>query len=101
MCSIWSQVKPTRDMHFDAMSSRRMGGTMIEREARAVQGGALADTSKANIGFVLSHEQFPVTQLVELGAQAEEAGFDCLSCSDHFQPWQANQGHATFAWATM
>lgn len=74
---------------------------MIEREQRAVQGGALADASEANIGFVLSHEQFPVTQLVELGAQAEEVGFDCLSCSDHFQPWQANQGHATFAWATM
>jgi TAT-translocated FGD2 family F420-dependent dehydrogenase len=74
---------------------------MIEQEQRPAHGGALADTTKANIGFVLSHEQFLVPQLVELGALAEEWGFDCLSCSDHFQPWQANQGHATFAWATM
>src|SRR3954462_2363289 len=53
------------------------------------------------IGFVLSHEQFTVPQLVELGVMAEQAGFDLVSTSDHFQPWQANEGHAGFAWVTL
>ena len=53
------------------------------------------------IGFVLSHEQFTVPQLVELGVRAEQVGFDLVSTSDHFQPWQANEGHAGFAWVTL
>lgn len=53
------------------------------------------------VGFVLSHEQFPVPQLLELGIAAEEAGFNAAWGSDHFQPWQANQGHAGFTWATL
>jgi F420-dependent hydroxymycolic acid dehydrogenase len=32
---------------------------------------------------------------------AEQAGFDGIAASDHFQPWQDNQGHAGFAWATL
>jgi F420-dependent hydroxymycolic acid dehydrogenase len=74
---------------------------MIEREQRPTSSGALSDTSKANIGFVLSHEQFPVTQLIEFAPMAEEAGFDALSTSDHFQPWQANEGHVGMAWVTL
>ncbi len=53
------------------------------------------------VGFMLAHEQFPATQLVELGIAAEEAGFDLLATSDHLQPWQANEGHSGAAWATM
>src|ERR1051326_5327570 len=53
------------------------------------------------IGFVLSHEQFPVPQLVELGVQAEQAGFHAIWTSDHFHPWQDNEGHAGFAWVTL
>jgi TAT-translocated FGD2 family F420-dependent dehydrogenase len=53
------------------------------------------------MGFMLPHEQFPVTQLVELGAAAENAGFDLLATSDHLQPWQTNEGHAGEAWVTM
>ncbi|MGI8588046.1 MAG: TIGR03557 family F420-dependent LLM class oxidoreductase [Chloroflexia bacterium] len=53
------------------------------------------------IGFVLSQEQFPTPRLVELGAAAEKAGFDAAWASDHFQPWQDNQGHAGFAWLTL
>lgn len=51
--------------------------------------------------FVLSHEQFPVPELVQLGTAAEKAGFDGIWTSDHFQPWQNNQGHAGFAWITL
>jgi F420-dependent hydroxymycolic acid dehydrogenase len=53
------------------------------------------------VGFQLAHEQFRVSELVELGIAADEAGFDLLAVSDHFQPWQANEGHSGQAWVTM
>jgi len=53
------------------------------------------------MGFMLPHEQFPVPQLIEFGEAAERAGFDLLATSDHFQPWQANEGHSGEAWVTM
>jgi TAT-translocated FGD2 family F420-dependent dehydrogenase len=53
------------------------------------------------IGFQLAHEQFPVPELVELGVAADQAGFDLLAVSDHFQPWQVNEGHSGQAWVTM
>lgn len=56
---------------------------------------------KGMVGFMLAHEQFPVPQLVDLGAAAEQAGFDLLATSDHLQPWQANEGHSGEAWVTM
>jgi TAT-translocated FGD2 family F420-dependent dehydrogenase len=56
---------------------------------------------KKMVGFMLAHEQFPATELVELGVIAEQAGFDLLATSDHLQPWQANEGHSGAAWATM
>jgi TAT-translocated FGD2 family F420-dependent dehydrogenase len=56
---------------------------------------------KKMVGFMLAHEQFPATELVELGVVAEQAGFDLLATSDHLQPWQANEGHSGAAWATM
>lgn len=57
--------------------------------------------NKKTMGFMLGHEQFSVPQLVELGAAAEQAGFDLLATSDHFQPWQDNEGHSGQAWVTM
>ena len=53
------------------------------------------------VGFQLAHEQFTVPELVELGISAEQAGFDLLALSDHFQPWQVNEGHSGLAWITM
>lgn len=50
---------------------------------------------------MLGHEQFSVPDLVELGTAAERAGFDLLATSDHFQPWQDNEGHSGQAWVTM
>src|SRR5438067_1441744 len=62
---------------------------------------ALSVVSGPNIGYVLSDEQFPITQLVQLGEAAERAGFDAVWSSDHFQPWQDNEGHSAFAWLTL
>jgi len=74
--------------------------------APSARADAPTDSSPAlprtgQVGFVLSHEQFPVPQLVEFGVAAEQAGFDLISTSDHFQPWQANEGHSGFAWVTL
>jgi F420-dependent hydroxymycolic acid dehydrogenase len=51
--------------------------------------------------YVLSSEQFAVPQLVEFGADAEKAGFDGIWTSDHFQPWQPNEGHSGSAWVAL
>ena len=56
---------------------------------------------KKMIGFMLSHEQFTVPELTELGGHAVGAGFGLLATSDHFQPWQANEAHSGLAWITM
>jgi TAT-translocated FGD2 family F420-dependent dehydrogenase len=56
---------------------------------------------KGMLGFMLAHEQFPVPELIRLGAAAERAGFDLLATSDHFQPWQANERHCGEAWVTL
>src|SRR5205085_2492125 len=57
--------------------------------------------SKGMVGFMLSHEQFRASELVELGVAAEHAGFDLLATSDHLQPWQSNEGHSGEAWVTL
>lgn len=56
---------------------------------------------KGMIGFVLAHEQFAVPELLRIGAQAAEAGFQLLATSDHLQPWQANEAHSGEAWVTL
>src|ERR1041385_6689543 len=68
-----------------------------EQKSESVTGGL----RKHMMGFMLGHEQFTVPKLVELGAAAERAGFDLLATSDHFQPWQDNEGHSGQAWVTM
>ncbi len=52
-------------------------------------------------GFVLTSEQFTGPELVELAVGAEDAGFDAVWTSDHFLPWQDNQGHAGQAWVLL
>jgi TAT-translocated FGD2 family F420-dependent dehydrogenase len=51
--------------------------------------------------YALAGEQFTPPELVEQGVAAERAGFDGVWASDHFQPWQVNEGHASFAWVTL
>ena len=56
---------------------------------------------KKSLYYVLATEQFPPPDLVDYGAAVEKAGFDGVWASDHFQPWQSNQGHAGAAWAVL
>jgi len=53
------------------------------------------------VGYVASHEQFAPSDLIEYAIAAEKAGFDALWVSDHFHPWQDNQGHCAHAWITL
>ena len=72
-----------------------------QKSSTQSEDGNSGQLRKHMLGFMLSHEQFPVTQLIQLGTAAEAAGFDLLATSDHFQPWQSNEGHAGEAWVTM
>ncbi|MFN8623615.1 MAG: glucose-6-phosphate dehydrogenase (coenzyme-F420) [Chloroflexota bacterium] len=46
------------------------------------------------LGYKASAEQFGPRRLLDLAIAAEEAGFDSVWTSDHFQPWRHTDGHA-------
>ena len=48
-------------------------------------------------GYKASAEQFGPAELLEYGVLAEQAGFDSIFVSDHFQPWNHEGGHAPAA----
>jgi G6PDH family F420-dependent oxidoreductase len=56
---------------------------------------------RASIGFTLSSEEMGPRELVALAAQAEDAGFDFASISDHFHPWVDRQGNSPFVWSVI
>jgi probable non-F420 flavinoid oxidoreductase len=53
------------------------------------------------IGFHASHEQIHPAKLLTAVQQAEEVGFTAAMCSDHFAPWNLEQGHSGFAWSWL
>lgn len=53
------------------------------------------------LGYALSSEEHPPSQLVSFAARAEEAGFDFAMISDHFHPWVDHQGHSAFVWSVI
>src|SRR2546429_9266030 len=53
------------------------------------------------IGYFLSSEEFGPRELVRQARMAEEAGFEGLWISDHFHPWNDEQGHSSFVWSTI
>jgi probable non-F420 flavinoid oxidoreductase len=53
------------------------------------------------IGFHNSHEQIHPAQLLRDVQHAEEVGFTAAMCSDHFAPWNLEQGHSGFAWSWL
>jgi hypothetical protein len=79
----------------DATSDQKGQDTVNRKDSVA------ASWLEPQVGFQLAHEQFKVPELVESGIAADQAGFDLLAVSDHFQPWQSNEGHSGQAWITM
>ena len=55
----------------------------------------------ASIGYFLSCEQFGPKELIDQARRAEAAGFEKLWISDHFHPWNDEQGHSPFVWAVI
>src|SRR3954465_4404973 len=50
--------------------------------------------------YACAHEQFPPDDLLRQAVEAEQAGFDGIGCSDHFQPWW-EPGEAGPAWGGL
>jgi G6PDH family F420-dependent oxidoreductase len=55
----------------------------------------------ATIGYFLSSEEHPGSELVKAAALAEQAGFSKAWISDHFHPWTDQQGHSPFVWSVL
>jgi G6PDH family F420-dependent oxidoreductase len=53
------------------------------------------------IGYFLSSEETSPRELVEQARLAEQAGFQDLWISDHFHPWNDEQGHSPFVWSVI
>jgi coenzyme F420-dependent glucose-6-phosphate dehydrogenase len=53
------------------------------------------------IGYALSSEEHPPSDLVKHARLAEEAGFTHALVSDHFHPWVDAQGESPFVWTTL
>src|SRR5215210_6431132 len=53
------------------------------------------------IGCFLSSEECGPRELVERARRAEEAGFHALWISDHYHPWNNEQGHSPFVWSVI
>jgi coenzyme F420-dependent glucose-6-phosphate dehydrogenase len=51
-------------------------------------------------GWKAGTEQFPPTELLEYAIAAEEAGFDLIDVSDHFNPW-SEEGQSPFTWTWL
>lgn len=56
---------------------------------------------RQRIGFFLSCEEYPPEVLVAQAVAAEKAGFECLWISDHFHPWNDEQGQSPLVWAVI
>jgi G6PDH family F420-dependent oxidoreductase len=53
------------------------------------------------IGYFLSSEEFDPRELIKQARMAEDAGFQGLWISDHYHPWNEEQGHSGFVWSTI
>jgi G6PDH family F420-dependent oxidoreductase len=54
--------------------------------------------SGVRVGYFLSCEEYPPDDLVAQAVAAERAGFEALWISDHFHPWNDEQGQSPFVW---
>jgi G6PDH family F420-dependent oxidoreductase len=53
------------------------------------------------VGYTLSCEEYRPAELVEQARLAEGAGFSSLWISDHFHPWNDQQGQSPFVWSVI
>jgi G6PDH family F420-dependent oxidoreductase len=53
------------------------------------------------VGYFLSCEEHPPRELVRQAERAQAAGFEGLWISDHFHPWNDEQGQSPFVWSVI
>src|ERR687897_2465744 len=53
------------------------------------------------IGYFLASEEYSPRELIEQAKKAEQAGFHALWISDHYHPWNDEQGHSSFVWSVI
>lgn len=53
------------------------------------------------VGYFLSCEEHGPADLVEQAVLAERAGFEGLWISDHYHPWNDEQGQSPFVWSVI
>jgi G6PDH family F420-dependent oxidoreductase len=53
------------------------------------------------LGYFISSEEWGPRDLVDQARMAQQAGFDRLWISDHYHPWNDEQGHSAFVWSTI
>jgi len=54
-----------------------------------------------SFGYFLSCEEFGPRELVRQAKLAEQSGFSALWISDHFHPWNNEQGQSPFVWSVI
>jgi G6PDH family F420-dependent oxidoreductase len=55
----------------------------------------------AKIGVFFSAEELSGPRILELAPQAERIGFEKAWISDHFHPWNDEQGESAFVWSVL
>ena len=53
------------------------------------------------IGYFLSTEEYDTTELLAQAKAAADAGFEALWISDHYHPWNDEQGNSAFVWSVI
>ncbi len=53
------------------------------------------------LGYFLSTEEWAPADLLAQARMAKEAGFHRVWISDHFHPWNDEQGHSPFVWSMI
>ena len=53
------------------------------------------------IGYFLSCEEYSPRELIEQARLAAEAGFESLWISDHYHPWNDEQGQSPLVWSMI
>lgn len=83
------------------MVRRKMNSARTAKKKSERRKATRNESHRPHVYYVLSSEQFPLPELVQYGVLAEKAGFDGVWTSDHFQPWQPNEGHSSYAPITL
>ncbi|MBV9832717.1 MAG: TIGR03557 family F420-dependent LLM class oxidoreductase, partial [Marmoricola sp.] len=53
------------------------------------------------IGYFLSTEEYDTSELIVQAKAAADAGFEGLWISDHYHPWNDEQGNSAFVWSVI